>query len=254
MMGPDRVPALATQEVSKSFGGVHAVRSVSLQVATGERRAVIGPNGAGKTTFFNLITGELSADHGAIFLFGSDITRRSVQERAKMGLARTYQISQLFLNLTVEQNLFLASVSKDGLTFRLLTPWEKFGEQREWVRHVAGQVGLEEFLGARVGELSHGLQRQLEVGMAIAMRPSIMMLDEPAAGLAPAERSRLSQLIKGLPREITLILIEHDMELVLDIADTITVMNRGEVLAEGAPDEIRANESVQNVYLGTANG
>ena len=250
-MNPDQKYALSVTEVSKSFGGVHAVHKASLYVPTGERRALIGPNGAGKTTLFNLIAGELSIDSGKVEIFGIDITRKSVQERARLGLGRTYQISQLFLELTVEENLFLASASNQNLEFRFFKPWHNFASQRNWVQDVAEQVKLADYLGKKVSEISHGLQRQLEIGMAIAMRPRLIMLDEPAAGLSPSERTVLTDLIKQLPKEATLVLIEHDMEIVLDIADQITVLKQGSILAEGTPAQIQSNEEVQRVYLGS---
>lgn len=248
----DQKHALQIQSISKSFGGVHAVRSVSLSVQIGERRALIGPNGAGKTTLFNLITGELTPDSGTIEIFNTDITKKPVQVRAKLGLGRTYQISQLFLALTVEQNLFLAGTANRNKEFSLLSPWKKNAKDREWAVQVANQVGLSEFFDKKVSDLSHGLQRQLEIGMAIAMRPRLIMLDEPAAGLSPSERLILTGLIRQLPRDVTLVLIEHDMEIVLDLADSITVLDRGSVIAEGTPAEIKANEQVQKVYLGSS--
>jgi branched-chain amino acid transport system ATP-binding protein len=251
---PDEKHALQVASVSKRFGGVHAVRSTDLMVLVGERRALIGPNGAGKTTLFNIITGELAVDAGRIEMFGSDITHKTVQERARLGLGRTYQISQLFLNLTVEQNLFLAAAANRGVEFNFLGSWRKRAEFVQRAHQAAEQVNLTLYLGKLVSELSHGLQRQLEIGIAIAMRPRLIMLDEPAAGLSPSERLVLTGLIKGLSREVTLILIEHDMEVVLDIADRITVLQHGSVIAEGTPAEIRANQQVQNVYLGTFYG
>jgi branched-chain amino acid transport system ATP-binding protein len=248
----DQKHALVVSSVSKSFGGVQAVRSVSLTVPIGERRALIGPNGAGKTTLFNTIAGELVPNDGKIELFDIDITHKSIQERANIGLGRTYQISQLFLDLTVEENLFLAGNAGKGKVFRFFGSWRKQMQERDWAREVAEQVGLLEYHTARVSELSHGLQRQLEVGMAIAMRPHLIMLDEPAAGLSPSERIILTNLIKKLPRSVTLILIEHDMEIVLDIADRITVLYHGSVIAEGSPAEIRSNQEVQKVYLGSS--
>lgn len=249
---PDQRHALAVTSVSKSFGGVHAVRSTNLVVPVGERRALIGPNGAGKTTLFNLIAGELPADEGRIEIFGIDITKKSVQERAKLGLGRTYQISQLFLELTVEENLFLAGGANRRIEFHFLKLWRNYDAERSWAHQVAEQVGLADHLDQKVSEISHGLQRQLEVGMAIAMRPSLIMLDEPAAGLSPSERLILTRLIKDLPRHVTLILIEHDMEIVLDLADSITVLHHGSVIAEGTPAEIKMNQEVQNVYLGSS--
>lgn len=248
----DQRNALAVKAVSKSFGGVRAVHSADLVVPVGERRALIGPNGAGKTTLFNLIAGELATDEGKIELFGFDVTRKSVQQRAKLGLGRTYQISQLFLTLTVEQNLFLAGAAPKNIEFRFLKLWKQYDAELNWAHQVAEQVKLHEYLDKKVSEISHGLQRQLELGMAIAMRPRLIMLDEPAAGLSPSERVVLTGLIKQLPQDVTVILIEHDMEVVLDIADQITVLHRGSVIAEGTPAEIRQNQEVQEVYLGSS--
>lgn len=248
----DQRHALAVKAVSKSFGGVHAVHSADLVVPVGERRALIGPNGAGKTTLFNLIAGELAAEEGKIEIFGMDVTRKSVQQRAKLGLGRTYQISQLFLNLTVEQNLFLAGAAPKNIEFKFLKLWKQYEAELSWSHQVAEQVKLHDYLDKKVSEISHGLQRQLELGMAIAMRPRLIMLDEPAAGLSPSERVVLTGLIKQLPQDVTVVLIEHDMEVVLDIADQITVLHRGSVIAEGTPAEIRQNQEVQEVYLGSS--
>jgi branched-chain amino acid transport system ATP-binding protein len=248
----DQKHALEVMSVSKYFGGVQAVRSVNLSVPIGERRALIGPNGAGKTTLFNTIAGELIPNEGKIKIFDVDITKKSVQQRANLGLGRTYQVSQLFLDLTVEENLYLAGTAGKTSAFRFFSPWRGYTGERDWARQVAEQVGLLAHLDARVAELSHGLQRQLEVGMAIAMRPKLIMLDEPAAGLSPSERIILTDLIKKLPRTATLILIEHDMDIVLDIADRITVLYHGSVIAEGTPAEIRSNPEVQKVYLGSS--
>lgn len=252
MKEPDQKHALAVISVSKSFGGVHAVRSVDLVVPVGERRALIGPNGAGKTTLFNLIAGELAVDTGKIEIFGTDVTKRSIQERAKLGLGRTYQISQLFLNLSVEENLFLAGVANQRMEFHFLKFWHAYEKEREWAHQVAEQVRLTPYLDQKVSEISHGLQRQLEVGMAIAMHPRLIILDEPAAGLSPAERVVLTGLIKQLPGDVTLIMIEHTMEIVLDTADKITVLHYGSVIAEGTPSAIKGNKEVQKVYLGSS--
>jgi branched-chain amino acid transport system ATP-binding protein len=252
MKMPDQSHALTIKTVSKNFGGVQAVRSVSFEVPVGERRALIGPNGAGKTTLFNTIAGELVPTEGNIHFFGTEITHKSVQKRANLGLGRTYQISQLFLDLTVEENLYLAGSGSLTKAFRFFSPWKKNKSELDWVHEVTNQVGLHEYTSSKVSELSHGLQRQLEIGMALAMRPRLIMLDEPAAGLSPSERIILTDIIKKLPPDVTLILIEHDMEIVLDIADRITVMYHGSVIAEGTPGEIRSNVEVQKVYLGSS--
>ncbi|MDR3497281.1 MAG: ABC transporter ATP-binding protein [Ancalomicrobiaceae bacterium] len=250
MPSPDQKRAIVTRQVSKTFGGVKAVKGVDLSIAVGERRALIGPNGAGKSTLFNLITGDVPVDGGEIHVLGRDVTRFSVERRARLGLGRTYQISQLFLNLSVEQNLFLSSAAATGIGLNLLSRWRDRSEDRAWTRDVAEQVGLTEHLFRPVAELAHGLQRQLELGMALAMRPRLIMLDEPAAGLSPAERQTLVRLIRAMAPDITLILIEHDMDIVMELAQRITVLHRGSVVTEGTPDEIRRDPMVQRIYLG----
>ena len=252
MVGTNQKYALEIHDVTKSFGGVHAVRSVSISIPAGQRRALIGPNGAGKTTLFNLITGEIPADSGRFLLFDKDISSNSVEQRARKGLGRTYQTSQLFLELTVEQNLFLASSPKRGKDISLFKKWESYDETRSQILDVAHQVGLEDHLYRHVGELSHGLQRQLEIGMAVAMKPKIILLDEPAAGLSPTERVQLKKLLRDLPTDITMVLIEHDMELVLYVADMIDVLNRGSLIVTDVPDKIQENKEVQEVYLGSS--
>ena len=186
MNGSNHEHALSVTRVSKHFGGVRAVQSVDLTVRAGERRALIGPNGAGKTTLFNVIAGELHPDGGRILLFDEDITRASVRQRARTGLGRTYQISELFLELTVEQNLALATFAHEKREFALHKLWRSYKSTRQWVDEIAERVGLQTYLDERVGERSHGMQRQLEIGLALAMKPRIMMLDEPAAGLSPS--------------------------------------------------------------------
>ena len=247
---PDHVPALRLSDVSKSFGGIHAVDGATMTVAVGERRALIGPNGAGKTTLFNLIAGALGVDRGSIELFGETVTKWPMRRRAQLGLGRTYQTSQLFVQLTVEANLFLAGAGTSGQRLQLFKPWERRAADREWVRTVADQIGLQGKLEENVSALSHGEQRQLEIGMALAMRPRLIMLDEPSSGLSPAERTFISKLIDALPSDMTLILIEHHMELALGLADKVTVLHRGRIISDGSPDETRANAEVQSVYLG----
>lgn len=252
MEGSDQKRALVVRGVSKSFGGVHAIRRVDISVLIGERRALIGPNGAGKSTLFNLIAGEMRADEGQIEVFEVNVTQGTVRERARLGLGRTYQISQLFLNLTVEEHLFLGGVARRGMTFTLFRKWESYRADREWAWRIAEAVGLKEHLHRQVKELSHGLQRQLELGIALAMRPRLVMLDEPAAGLSPTERATLTSLIQALPNEVTLILIEHDMEIVMEIAERITVLHHGILVAEDTPAGIRSNQEVQRIYLGSS--
>jgi len=247
---PDQVPVLRLDRVSKSFGGVHAVRDASLTVLAGERRALIGPNGAGKTTLFNLVAGALPVDGGAITMFGRAVTRWPMHRRARLGLGRTYQTSQLFGELTVEENLLLATLGGKGTPLPLLEPWKSRRGDRAWVADVVAQVGLAERLQDKVSAISHGEQRQLEIGMALAMRPRLVMLDEPSSGLSPGERVVITELIERLPQDLTVVLIEHHMELALGVADRVTVLHRGGVISEGTPDDIRADPEVQAVYLG----
>lgn len=250
-MRSDQSIVLLLQSVSKSFGGVDAARNVNLAVREGEIHALIGPNGAGKTTLFNLITGEIQAEKGRIKLFGTDVNHSSIQLRSVLGLGRTYQLSNLFLKLSVRENFFLASWGKRS---KKLTPmfrsWMRDTVTCKRVREVAGMVGLKNRLEILAEELSHGEQRHLEIGMAIACNPRILLLDEPMAGLSSTERARMTRLIgKHLSKRMTILLIEHDMSTVFNIASKITVMHEGSIIAEGDPEEIRSNRHVQQIYM-----
>ena len=244
-------PILRLRGVGRRFGGVLAVHDVDLDVMPGERRALLGPNGAGKTTLFNVISGEFPPTAGRVELFGRDVTTMPARRRAKLGLTRTFQTSRLFLGLTVEDNLYLAVVGVRGGHLRPVRLSGRDGPIRKRARELAERVGLERQLGTLVGSLSHGEQRQLEVGMARAGDPKIMMLDEPAAGLSRGERVALTELLLGLDRDITLILIEHDMDVALGVAERVTMMHDGRVIVEGTPAEIRANQLVHDLYLGS---
>jgi len=249
---PDSAPALQLVAVSKAFGGVQAVNHVDLTIQVGERRALIGPNGAGKTTLFNLVAGELHVDFGTIHMFGRDVTRQTIQHRAKLGLGRTYQISQLFWGLSVIENLLLASLRVRKERISLLSRWGQHTRERSWAYEVAEQVDLIDKLDVPIANLSHGQQRQLEIGIALATKPRLILLDEPAAGLSPAERVSITNLIRNLSCDITIVLIEHDMEVLMSLAETVTVLHQGKIIANGQPDDIKANEYVQAVYLGVA--
>jgi branched-chain amino acid transport system ATP-binding protein len=244
-------PILRLRGIGRRFGGVQAVREVDLDVPHGERRAVLGPNGAGKTTLFNVIAGEFPPTAGSVEFRGADITRLPSRRRARLGLARTFQTSRLFLGLTVEDNLFLALTGVGGGRLRPFhVPVDR--ERRARARAAAARAAIDHRLDACVGDLAHGEQRQLEIAMALAVDPTLLMLDEPAAGLARAERQLLTQLLLDLPRDVTLLLIEHDMDVALTVADRVTMMHEGRVIVEGTPVEIRANELVHDLYLGTA--
>jgi branched-chain amino acid transport system ATP-binding protein len=241
---------LRLRGVGRRFGGVVAVSGVDLVVRAGERRAILGPNGAGKTTLFNLISGEFPPSTGSVELFGDDVTHMPARKRARRGLSRTFQTSRLFLGLTVEDNLYLSVLGVHDGHMRLV-PSKADTEMREKARAMAASIGLADQLEALVADLSHGEQRQLEVGMARASEPKLMMLDEPAAGLSRAERVQLTDLLLKLDPEITLILIEHDMDVALRVAEWVTMMHDGKVIVEGTPDEIRANTLVHELYLGS---
>jgi len=243
-------PILSLRGVGRRFGGVHAVRDVNLDVRPGERRAILGPNGAGKTTLFNLISGEFPPTAGSVELFGDDVTGTPARKRAQMGLSRTFQTSRLFLGLTVEENLYLSVLGVSPGHLRMI-PSKKDDALRGKARAMGESVGLTARLDSLVMDLSHGEQRQLEVGMARASDPKLMMLDEPAAGLSRAERVKLTELLLALDPDITLILIEHDMDVALRVAQWVTMMHDGRVIVEGTPDEIRANQTVHDLYLGS---
>jgi len=227
-----------------------AVDAVTLAVAPGERRAVIGPNGAGKTTLFNLIAGELPASGGAIHLFGRDVTTLPTHRRAALGLARTFQITNLFPTLTVFENSLLAAQALTSAKFSMLRPRGRFPRQAERARAALAAVGLDQHVGAVVQTLSHGEQRQLEIALALAGQPRVLLLDEPTAGLSPAESQLMAGLLRRLDPAITLLIIEHDMDIALEIADRVTVLHYGRVVADGRRDDVRADPLVREIYLG----
>ena len=242
-------PILRLRGIGRRFGGLDAVRDVDLDVAHGERRAILGPNGAGKTTLFNVISGDMPQTSGTIEFLGQDIGAISAPGRTRLGMGRTYQKSRLFLGLSVEDNLYLAVLGSRGGHQRL-TRRAIDGEMRDRARELARAVGLERQIGTLVGSISHGEQRQLEVAMARATEPKLMLLDEPASGLSRGERLALTDLLLELDKSITLILIEHDMDVALRVAQNVTMMHDGRKIVEGTPDEIRANALVHELYLG----
>jgi branched-chain amino acid transport system ATP-binding protein len=242
-------PILRLRGVGRRFGGLAAFCDVHSSVAHGERRAILGPNGAGKTTLFNVITGDIAATSGTITFLGRDVGLLPAPDRTRLGMGRTYQKSRLFLGLSVEDNLYLAVLgTRSG--HRRLFGTKADRTMRERARELAASVGLEAKLPELVGSISHGEQRQLEVGMARATDPKLMLLDEPASGLSPGERVALTELLLGLESSITLILIEHDMDVALRVAESVTMMHDGHKIVEGTPDEIRANARVHELYLG----
>lgn len=245
---------LEAKSISKHFGSLVAVDNVSLCVAQGELRAIIGPNGAGKTTFFNLITGLFRPTTGRLALDGQDITQAGVTQRVAMGMARTFQVTEIFPELSVRENARIAVESACGFRMR---PWVSRHEKnlvRDRIEEVLIATGLTNQPDRIVGELSHGDQRSAEIAMALALRPRILLLDEPTAGMGEEETYQVALLIRRLHRQLgyTIVLIEHDMRVVFNLADRITVLAEGRLLAEGAPQEIADDPAVQAAYLGKA--
>ena len=244
--------ALHVNELAKVFGGLAAVNGVSLAVAAVERRVLIGPNGAGKTTLFHCITGTLQPTSGNVALFGRDVTRLAEHRRTALGMGRTFQITNVFPDLTLAENLALALVGTDRRKWVLHRPVAAYGELRRQALESLERVGLAGRADQPAKLVSYGERRQLELALALNTRPKVLFLDEPCAGLAPAERQRISRMIAALPRSITLLMIEHDMDVALGLADRVTVLHQGRVILEGAPDEVRANPEVRDVYFGHA--
>ena len=241
---------LALDRVYRRFGGLEAIRDISMSVPEGARRAIIGPNGAGKTTLFNIITGELAATAGRLRLFGRDVTGLPAHARAALGLGRTFQITNLFGPLTVEDNVLLAVQGLLPSKYRMLRPLRSDRAVVARAQALLEPAGLWAKRDAEVRVLSYGEQRQLEVLLALAGGPRLLLLDEPAAGLSPGERREMARFIKGLDPRLTLLLIEHDMDVAFEIVDTITVLHFGCVVADGPKEAVRASPAVQDIYLG----
>jgi branched-chain amino acid transport system ATP-binding protein len=245
-------PVLELRALSKSFGGLRAVRDDTLKIMPGDRQAIIGPNGAGKTTLFNLITGIFPATSGQVVLFGQDVTKWPSHRRTALGMARTFQITSLFPKLTVLDNVLLAI---QGLRRSKFVMWRFLSSYRDIYDKAYGLLERARFLDRKDTEvryLSHGEQRQLEIILGLASDPKILLLDEPAAGLSSGESSEMIRFLAHLDRNLAILLIEHDMDVVFDVAEHISVLHFGEVLEAGAAEQIRRSEKVQQVYLGTA--
>jgi branched-chain amino acid transport system ATP-binding protein len=242
------VTALRCTGLGRSFGALKAVDGVDLAVGTGARHALIGPNGAGKSTLFKLVSGTMRAHSGAVELAGRDVTRLSEVARCRLGMSQTMQHASLFGSMTAAETVALAAARHEGgrispLPRRRPAVWTRAGE-------LLAEVGLAGRRDVPVPALSHGERKQLEVALALACRPSLLLLDEPAAGMSPAESARLLELLAGLPAEITVLFVEHDLDLVFSLADSVTVLHLGRVLLSGTPDEVRASEAVREAYLG----
>jgi branched-chain amino acid transport system ATP-binding protein len=245
---------LAVDRVTQRFGKLVAVNDLSMLVEPGELRAVIGPNGAGKTTFFNLISGLMAPTSGRIYFDGKDISAVTPEQRVALGIARTFQITEIFPELTVQENLRIAVEVTTGQRLRMWTSRKAEGEVRERVDALLGLAGLRPRAHRLVGELSHGDQRATEILMALALEPRLLLLDEPTAGMSDQETYGIAELVRRLHREqrLTILLVEHDMRVIAHLADRITVLAEGATLAEGTFEEIAGDERVQTAYLGVA--
>jgi branched-chain amino acid transport system ATP-binding protein len=243
-------PLLEIDGLTKRFGGVVASDAIALAVPPGELHAVIGPNGAGKTTLIGQLAGEIEPDSGRIRFAGLDITRAPAHQRSRLGLARSFQVTSLFLDFTALDNVALAVQAHAGHSFRFWHNARGEPELREPARKALARVGLEARADTLVASMSHGEHRQLEIAMALATRPRMLLLDEPMAGMGPEESACMVEMLRELKRELTILLVEHDMEAVFALADRITVLVYGRVIASGAPEAIRANAEVRQAYLG----
>jgi len=241
---------LNVDNLSKRFGGVVASEAITFDVPVGQLHAVIGPNGAGKTTLIGQLVGEIVSDSGSIRFEGADITSLPTYRRSQLGLARSFQVTSLFSNFTALDNVALAVQAHSGHSFRFWRDARRETELREPARGALERVGLGQRGDVLVSSLSHGEHRQLEIAMALATRPRMLLLDEPMAGMGPEETTRMVALLRELKRDLTILLIEHDMEAVFALADCITVLVYGRIIASGAPEAIRANAEVREAYLG----
>ena len=242
--------ALTVSGLRKSFGGLHVTRDVNLDIQPGERRLIIGPNGAGKTTLFNLITGELSPDAGSIRLLGQDITRVPSRQRPHLGMARTYQIITLFPNDTILHNVSLALVGLSPLRWNCLIDMKRQGHIAEDARAALKQVGLDHIAERPLAQTSYGERRRVEIAMALAQKPKVLLLDEPFAGLSIDERRDVQKCLLAIPRDVTMVMIEHNMDVALEFAERITLLHFGEVIVEGTRAEVVDDPRTREVYLG----
>jgi branched-chain amino acid transport system ATP-binding protein len=242
--------ALVINNVSRNFGGLQAVSNVSLTVDAGERRLMIGPNGAGKTTLFNMLSGALTVSSGSVTLFDHDITRLPAYARARMGLARTFQITNLFPRLTVMENLLLALLGAGDQVHALCRPVRASHSLMEHAKRLLDEWDLAAIASKDAKAISYGQQRQIDLVLALASRPKVILLDEPTAGLSAAEVLRVVGMIRSLPRNITILVIEHDMDVAFELADRVSVLHQGRLIAEGSVEVIRNHPQVREIYLG----
>ena len=244
--------SLKVEDVSRNFGSLQALQSIDLSIDPGARHAIIGPNGAGKTTLFHIISGTVPPSSGRVHLFGRDITNVPAHRRALLGMSRTYQVTNLFPNLSVLDNVLLGIQAHRPMKLAMHRPRSSYRTLYDKADELLETWGLSEARDSIARNLSYGEQRQVEILLALAGDPKVLLLDEPTAGLSTAETNTVTQLIRNLPRDMSILLIEHDMDVVFDLVDRITVLHMGQFLAEGTPAEIQADQSVTDIYLGTA--
>ncbi|CVI58658.1 ABC transporter ATP-binding protein [Agrobacterium leguminum] len=242
---------LEVRNLQKFFGGLHATRNLSMSLAKGELHAVIGPNGAGKTTLISQLFGEIMPTSGAVLINGVDVTNRPSHERARLGMARSFQITTLVRDLSVGENLILALLASDGHAFRFWRRVDRNADLQARAAQMLALIGLNGMdMSRKVADLSHGEQRMLELAIALAGNPALVLLDEPMAGLGSEESRAMTRFLAGLKGLITILLVEHDMEAVFELADRVTVLVRGEIVAVGTPEDIRNDTRVREAYLG----
>ena len=247
----EAVPVLELRQLCKSFGGLQATREVNLRIMPGDRQAIIGPNGAGKTTLFNLITGIYPVTSGQVLLYGKDVTKWQSHQRTAMGMARTFQVTHLFPGLTVLDNVLLAIKGLRRSKFVMWRFLSSYKEVYDKAYHLLEQAGFLDRKDLEVRNLSHGEQRQLEIVLGLASDPKILLLDEPAAGLSSGESADMAKFLQRLDPKLAILLIEHDMEIVFDVASHISVLHFGQILETGTPQQIHSSPKVQEIYLGT---
>jgi branched-chain amino acid transport system ATP-binding protein len=245
-----RMPCLELRGLSKSFGGLLAVHDLNLRVLPGERKGILGPNGAGKTTLFNLVTGIFPPSSGQVLLFGRDVTGWPTHRRTHLGMARTFQVTTLFPKLSVLDNVLMAVQGVQRLKYVMWRPQSSYAAMQAKARELLEQAGFWERRDAQIRHLSHGEQRQIEILLALASDPRLLLLDEPAAGLSSGESQEMATFLRGLDPRLAILIIEHDLDVAFSVVDTIAVLHYGELLEEGSTAQIRASERVQEIYLG----
>lgn len=249
-MPVSETPALQVQDITVCFGGMMALNHVSLEVQNGARHGILGPNGAGKTTMFNVITGFIAPDAGRVVIRGVDATRMAAHRRVGLGLARTFQITTLFPALTALENVMMGTLSRIHHHRNVWRPARKDREARDLAKGLLDDLGLGSFADAPVGEIGYGQQRQLEIALALSADPDILLLDEPTAGLSAVETQAVCTLVERLRPELTIVIIEHDLDVIFGLANVITVLHQGDKIAEGPADEVKEDPVVKEVYLG----